>query len=73
MAHHRNPTGTVLLVLLVLAVLYVAWRTGQLRRLRGLTGAARRRGELSDLRIRPLTFLPLALLAIVAALLLILH
>ncbi|MGH7211365.1 MAG: hypothetical protein ACREF1_07890 [Acetobacteraceae bacterium] len=71
--HHRTPTGPLLVVVIVLALLYVAWRTGRLRRLRGLSGAARLRSELTGLRIRPLAFLPLTVLVIVAALLLILH
>lgn len=74
--HHRGPTGWLLGALIVLAILYLGWRRGRARRpngLAGLTGLARLRAEFRELRIGPLTLLPLALLVIVVVVLLIAH
>jgi hypothetical protein len=72
--HHRGPSGWVLGALIVLAILYFGWRRGRGRSSQNLSGRLTRlRAELPDLRIGPLTLLPLALLVIVIVILLVTH
>jgi hypothetical protein len=72
--HHRNPSGWLLAVLIVLVIVYFGWRRSRGRSSQSLSDRLTRlRAELSDLRIGPLTLLPLALLVIVVVILLVAH
>lgn len=72
-AHHTTPSGVFLVVVIVLVLLYVGWRTGRLRRLRTLAVFTRARHDLGGVRIRPLSFVPLAVLLIVIAVIVLAH
>jgi len=70
-ATHYAQTAVFVAVVILLALLYVGWRTGRLGKLRGAAARLRLRNEMKDVRIRPVTLLPLALLLIVIVLVLI--
>ena len=72
-SRHQVPRGPLLAVLVVLALLYVAWRAGRLRMLGSKTTAARVRGGLRDLNVRPTALVPTLVLVIVIVVLLIAH
>lgn len=68
--HHGGPDGWVLGALIVLAILYAGWRRGRARNEPGVNRLERLRADLRDLRIGPLTLLPLVLLVIAIVVLL---
>lgn len=70
---HRTPNAVVVVVVIAFALLYIAWRTGRIRPLRSRQRALNWRAELRESGISPYSLIPLAVLAIVVAVLLLGH